>query len=36
MKRRPAWPTRPDGTQKTMGEMTREEQDAQLGPFLAT
>lgn len=32
---RPPWPTRPNGTQKTMGEMTRTEQDAQLGPILA-
>lgn len=30
---RPAWPLRADGTQKTMGEMTREEQDAQLRPI---
>lgn len=28
------WPLRADGTQKTMGEMTREEQDAALDPIL--
>ena len=32
--RRNTWPVRPDGTQKTMAEMTRAEQDAALAPIL--
>lgn len=28
--RTPKWPTHPDGRNKRMGEMTREEQDAQI------
>ena len=32
---RTEWPKRPDGSNKSMGEMTREEQKAVLRPILA-
>lgn len=30
MEARPSWPKRPDGTPKKLGEMTKEEQRAQI------